>query len=277
MSKIILSNLNPKEYEHPSDKIALSAVNKIPILQTATKKFIEIINERQTQIIKNGSNIRFSNKQYPKIYQLFQECCEVLEIEKEPPFFLEYGRDINAYTTGVENPILCVNERTVEVLSDDELRFIIGHELGHIKSGHCLNHTLVRILSEGVSSLFGVLELPLREALFAWDRMSEFTADRAGLLCCQSLEATVSTLGKLSGCVFKYKESFNYDAFLKQALTFKKEQGTLLNQFKTKAFYFMYESDHPLTVLRAAEIYEWFNSEQYKSILNNRKLLLETS
>lgn len=276
--RVYLKNLNSYEYEHPADRIALKSLNSIPILPEVTKKVIEYASEKRMIFVTEGSYNEITENQYPKLYKIFIECCKILDIKKIPKLFLVPERDINAYTAGVENPFICVNEGTIEALSEDEFRFILGHELGHIKSGHCLNHTMVRIISSGVAAFITKIAFPLRQTLFAWDRMSEYTADRAGFLCCQNIEAAITALAKLGGCVRRYKESFNYDAYLKQALKFKEQQGTLVNSFLKNSFYMLYELDHPLTVLRAAEIYEWNNSDQYKQIINKgQKLLSEVT
>ena len=274
--KKVLTGLDSREYEHPADRLALENLTKLSVLSEITKKIIEIISEKRILFITEGSNIKISERQYPKLYNIFLDCCKILDIKKIPNFYLEAGREINAYTIGVENPIVCVNERTFEALTEDELRFIIGHELGHIKSKHCLYHTLARIISSEIGNQISTIAFPISEALLAWDRKSEFTADRAGFLCCQNLEASVCALGKLGGCVTNFKEKFNYDAYLKQALEFKSQHGLLLNKLKTNVFYMMYEVNHPLTMLRAAEIYEWNDSQQCNQILAKSNILLES-
>ena len=172
----VLTELDSHDYEHPADRIALAKLTGIPVLPEITKKLIEIVSEKKILFVTEGSNIEISEKQYPKLYSIYLECCKILDFKKIPKFYLESGREINAYTTGVENPIVCVNEGAFEALTEEELRFIIGHELGHIKSEHCLYHTLARILSAGITSKLSKLAFPITEALFAWDRMSEFSA-----------------------------------------------------------------------------------------------------
>ena len=273
MRKVIF-DLNSRDYEHPADKIALDKLSKLSILPEITKKLVEIVSEKRILFITEGSNIEISENQYPKLYNIFLECCKILDLKKIPKFYLEAGREINAYTIGVENPIVCVNEGAFEALTEDELRFIIGHELGHIKSEHCLYHTLARIITTGVEAKVSKLAFPIAETLLAWDRKSEYSADRAGLLCCQNPEASICALGKLGGCVRHYKENLNYDAYIKQALEFKEQQGALVNKLKATAFYVMYEMNHPLTMLRAAEIYEWKDSVQYNQILSKGTILI---
>jgi predicted Zn-dependent protease len=52
----------------------------------------------------------------------------------------------------------------------DELAFVIGHEMGHVVRGHALDRVLLRIGSEGLSSILsrGLLTPMLRDAGLKW-------------------------------------------------------------------------------------------------------------
>jgi uncharacterized RDD family membrane protein YckC len=81
---------------------------------------------------------------------------------------------------------LIISAQWVEHLTPQELRFLIGRELAHIEAGHTRITSLLSINGREnpvVSLLFG-----------AWLRRIEYTADRAGLLCCASLEWAMSAI-----------------------------------------------------------------------------------
>ena len=53
----------------------------------------------------------------------------------------------NAYTVGINKPIIVIDSGLVELLDDEEeMRFLLGHELGHALSGHAVYQTLLRRL-----------------------------------------------------------------------------------------------------------------------------------
>ena len=53
---------------------------------------------------------------------------------------------INASTIGMNKPIIVLNSALVDLLDEEELRFLIAHELGHALSGHAVYHSLLRRL-----------------------------------------------------------------------------------------------------------------------------------
>ena len=77
----------------------------------------------------------------------------------------------------------------------DELRFIIGHEMGHVALGHTWLNSLVGGMAGIPSSSTSSAILTL--AFLSWNRTCELSADRAGLLACGSLDKAVSSLIKL--------------------------------------------------------------------------------
>jgi Zn-dependent protease with chaperone function len=120
-----------------------------------------------------------------------------------------------------------LNAGLIDSMTPEELRFVVGHELGHIKSGHVLYYQiamLLPVLAEVVgAATFGVgslLSFPLEVALVRWQRMSELTADRAGLLACQDVDAATTALIKLAGLPLKFFDKVNTEDFLAQAREF---------------------------------------------------------
>ena len=92
----------------------------------------------------------------------------------------------------------------VLMLSETELLGVIAHELAHIMSGHVLYKTLLWLLvnvSQATLQLpFSRLALPaIIAALKEWDRKSELSADRAGMLVLQDKTPAFALLMKLAG------------------------------------------------------------------------------
>src|SRR5581483_2889797 len=102
----------------------------------------------------------------------------------------------------------------------DEQRSVLGHELGHVMSGHTTYSTIAIILMYfGVSNLPFIAAaaiLPFQLALLEWYRKSEFSSDRAGLLSVQDLNTVMSTEMKLAGGK-EYGDELRVEEFIRQA------------------------------------------------------------
>ena len=111
--------------------------------------------------------------------------------------FVAPGKTLNAYTFGVLPPqVVVLRSALLKVLDGDELRFVVGHELGHVRLGHTRLNTLVGGMA-GIPSPF-VASALLSMAFLWWNRACEHSADRAGLLACGKPHKAFSALVKLA-------------------------------------------------------------------------------
>jgi Zn-dependent protease with chaperone function len=273
MQRQTLIGLQAPSYEHPFDRSALASLKGTPGLELVIRKFNEYGLERFLKIQYTGSNLRITQDNFPEIHGMVREAATILNLHILPDLYIQGGGHINAFTAGVERPILVLNAGCIDHLSADELFFVIGHELGHIKSGHVLYHQMGAVLplvGDFVSRLTlgagGLVSTALEAALHNWQRMSELTADRAGLLACQSRDASISAMVKIAGLPHKLYDRFNADDFIAQAQEFKALDENLLD--KIAKFVSIIGHSHPWTVLRAAEFDSWMSSGEYNRILD---------
>ena len=85
-------------------------------------------------------------------------------------------------------------------MNRDQLKFVIGHELGHLALGHVVYHTAINLMgiAGGMLPLVGpVIDKTLSFPLNAWSRRSEISADRAGLICCGDVHTAKQALFRL--------------------------------------------------------------------------------
>ncbi|HRU41782.1 MAG TPA: M48 family metallopeptidase [Candidatus Diapherotrites archaeon] len=273
MGRRVINELYSQEYEHPFDKRALDALEQTPGLETLVRKFNQYWNDKVLKIQYTGSNIKVTDRNFPGIYDALKEACRILNVPKLPDLYIQWSYDINAFTAGVESPIIVLNTGTIDLLTYEEILFIIGHELGHIKSQHVLYNQMAQVLpvlgnivgsaTLGIGSL---ISTGLQIAILNWSRMSEFTADRAGILACQDVNSAVSAMVKIAGVPQKYFDSINIDDFIQQAKEFESYDYDSLDKM-AKIISIMWQN-HPWTVMRAAEFFKWIDSGQYDNILN---------
>jgi hypothetical protein len=98
-------------------------------------------------------------------------------------------------------------------------------------------------------------------ALREWFRKSELSADRAGLLVGQDLQASMRGLMKIAGG--NHLHEMNVDAFLRQAEEY--EAGGDLRDSVLKILNLLPRS-HPFTTVRAAELKKWSESRDFQRI-----------
>lgn len=278
-NKKILKGLSHEQYEHPFDQKALAALEATPGLGLVGKFITKHTVERIYTVQYTGSHLKVTKVNYPKIYEYLQYACKVLDVKIVPELYIEWGYDINACTVGAENPIIVLHSGLIDLCDDDEIMFIIGHELGHIKSNHMLYHMMAQVINLIINQIpFGsYAAAPIQYALYYWDRMSEFTADRAGLLCCQNKEAAIRGFMKMAGMPIKQFNEMNYQTFIQQATEFKQLDYDGLNKFIK--ILTIADATHPWTVVRAAELLNWINEGAYSQYIgmnmSNQKSLLE--
>jgi Zn-dependent protease with chaperone function len=127
--------------------------------------------------------------------QLVADCARTLGVEK-PAIYVRNSSVTRIYSVqsgGRYHLVLTSALLNVFEERPGELRFVVGRELGHIKCGHIeLERKAYAILSaiQAINAAVvpdryqNVLPLLPLGRLFTWCREAEFSADRAGLLCC---------------------------------------------------------------------------------------------
>ena len=99
------------------------------------------------------------------------------------------------------------------------------------------------------------------------ESLSEFTADRAGLLVCQDLEAALGAIMKMAGLPKRYFNTSDPHVFAKQAKEFMTKYGDTTEKIIRNIS--ILDDTHPWTVMRAYELIKWVENGDYDKILNN--------
>jgi Zn-dependent protease with chaperone function len=263
--------LNAAVLQHPYDRAALGALQRVPGLDLVVRKFIELFPERVAYILNVAQSVRVSKLQCSQLYTQLQEACAILDVA-EPELYIAQNPVPNAITSGHDHPYIILTSGLLDLLSEDEILAVIAHELGHIKSGHVLYKTMARGISL-VLSIIGDMTLgigrlvgrTLEGTLLEWDRKSEFTADRAALLVVQDAHVMLTLMMKFAGGSLFQRNEMNAQEFLKQADLYEEVDTSLLNRIYKMML--VSAVNHPLTIVRAREILNWSDSREYRDIL----------
>lgn len=263
-----LINLQSIQYEHRFDREALEAVRKLPGFDSVVNFVLNWTMIKWHVVQLCGSNFHVTKESCPELYNMVHESAETLDVDRLPEIYTQWSYGINAYTTGYkDDTILVLQSGSVDLMPDPELSFVIGHEMGHIKSGHVLYHMMVQYFAQIISStvLAGKFIVPIQLGLNYWYRMSEFTADRAGLLVCQDLEAALGAIMKMAGLPKRYFNTSDPHVFAKQAKEFMTKYGDTTDKIIRNIS--ILDDSHPWTVMRAYELIKWVENGDYEKIL----------
>lgn len=261
----ILKEIAPVAWEHPADRAALAALRRVPAFDEVLKKLFGLFGEKPIRLAFQANAVRVSEKQFPRVHQLYGEVLETLDSPEHYPLFVSQTPLVNAGAYGMNRPFIVLNSGTLGLLDDEELRFLLGHELGHILSGHVLYRTMLVLLIRLAQQGFPIVGLAARAVLLAlleWGRKSELSADRAGLLAAQNPEAALGTMLKLAGG--GRKEETDLNEFLLQADEYRRGGDVADAVFKVLNLML---ATHPFHVLRAAELRDWIEAGDYDRVL----------
>jgi Zn-dependent protease with chaperone function len=265
--------ISSRAYEHPADQAALVALRKIPGIDTAINKINGLYPERLIRMDHLSMAVRTSPRQFSRLHAILREAADVLDLDRVPEMYVRQGLGLNAMTIGTQEPIIVLSADLIDLMDLDELRFVIGHELGHAMSGHSLYRTIawsMVALGSLLSSVpLGTIGLhTVQSALAEWSRKAELSSDRAGLLVTQDRNSCLRALMKLAGGI--HLEDMNVEEFLAQAAEFS-QAGDIRDSIIRMAL--TRDQSHPLLVMRVAELDRWAAGPEYASALAGHYVL----
>ncbi len=203
------------------------------------------------------SALRLSPNLAPHLFDALGQVVATLGIDAPIEVYCVSDRDINAFVVPPDEGVvlLGITSEGLERLDEGELRFVLGHELGHALYEH------FRLSPEALLEDETLAPIHLAR-LCAWMRYAELTADRVGLLCCDDFDTAVRAF-------FKLTSGLSSQSFLRHA----EECAT---QFATVAADGMESSEqdwfstHPYSPLRIKALDAFSRSETFHALLGRR-------
>src|SRR5262252_5576826 len=231
-ARVRLPGISSRAYEHPADRSALVAMRKLTGFDVLLKRLASLFSDRSLRLL-----------------------------------FLAQDPIPNAMTLGSDKPFIVLTTGLVDLMDEEEIRFIIGHELGHALSGHAVYRTMLYHLTRLATRLawFAIGYIGLRliiAGLEEWYRKSELSCDRAGVLAGQDVSAARRALMKIAGGA-KVSE-LSQDAFRQQAHEYDAVPDVREGLIKLLQ---LQGNTHPFAVVRFAELDRWVTEGEYRDIL----------
>ena len=183
-----------------------------------------------------GNMVLLSEKQFPDLHKMVVEGATQLGLGSSPKAFLFNSNGLfNAFARRIlGGRYIFLTSALVEADDDEQIRFVIGHELGHHAAGH-LNPWL------------NFLKLPAHLVPFlmrAYSRSREYSCDGIGAYLSKDLAASRSALQMLGCGCRRLNQAMNCEAFVAQEAMVPPISGFISEIFRS----------HPRLTRRVAAI-----------------------
>ena len=204
----------------------------------------EVLKHLETD--RSHSSLIINEKVTPQIYLVLHKVCKKLRLNSNNVSAYIYSSSDNQATCFLGEKDKCtimITSNLIELMDENELEFIIGHEIGHF----LLKHGTVTHSSK------------MSKEDLIYSRYKEISADRIGLIASGTIESALSSIVKmLSGLSSAYLR-YDISALMQQINNVHK--GTYLSS----------ESTHPSWLIRVRALQFFSMSEMYN------KEILETN
>jgi Zn-dependent protease with chaperone function len=222
-------------YAYSADITMLRAFRRMRPVELAAAAVVRMFKD----VLKNqllGTTVKVGPRQFPSLHKIAEDCARTLGVPT-PQIYVTNNPVVNAYTFGTdEEAFIVVHSALVDHFDEDELRFVIGHETGHIQNKHVVYGTILILMKNTTAALLALLVPPVEVALHAWYRRAEITCDRAGLLCTGSIDPAVRGFLKLACGSKKMYAELDVDAYLEQLPEGRQGVGRYAELFATHPY-----------------------------------------
>ncbi len=203
------------------------------------------------QLLANA--LRLTVGMAPRLHEVLDELVERLGITISVEIYVYSSASFNAACLAPENDrlLILVSSSLLERFQTPELKFVLGHELGH----HVFGHTAIPIglLVDGEDPVGPRLAMKL----FSWSRYAEISADRAGAICCQDGDAAARSLFKLASGLTTDLVEIRIDDFAAQVDEMILDQENPGRNETNEEDWFL---THPFSPLRVKALQLFFQS-----------------
>lgn len=242
---------------YDGDRDSFAEFDKDPNLQRACKEYEEQVGGINSRKKLLKTSLKLTPVMAPNIYQIGEKCQKVLGIDANIEFFVYQDIQFNAcvYPQVKNNIYIMLSSGILEKFNDDELTFVIGHEIGHTLFNHHKYH------ARSIMEVGGSYLSPLHAIkLFAWMRSAEVSADRIGLICCGEYISAVKAFFKLSSGVTSDSLYFKLEDYVNQFVELNEEAAT--STVDPEDWY----SSHPFSPLRIKCLELFSKSDTYRKL-----------
>ncbi len=191
-----------------------------------------------------GHYVMVTPQQFPGLYAMVQDGAKQLGMDEAPTAFVYNSSGVmNAMAVRlVGRRFVWLTSAIIDADTEQQIRFVIGHELGHHAFGH-------------LTPLKRLLKFPGHFIPFlapAYSRGREFSCDRMGAYLANDLPASLSALQMLASGSARLNETMRSDLFMQQEELVPPIAG----------FFLKIVSPYPRLTKRVAEVHAYFGTRK---------------
>lgn len=209
----------------------------------------------------HGHGLKISAALAPRVHAICEQVQKALEFTEPVEFFVHGDSSLNCSAvprSRDDQPhLVIINSGLLERFTDAELRFVLGHELGHLISRNSELSRVIRFVFADDEQI----PLSIRDKIELWGKCSEMSADRFGYLAEPDLDVCLAVFFKLSSGLDTASIRFDPTAY-------SDEMDRVLEAFRTEM------SDtgasHPINPIRVAALKLFATSDLYQQVQSRK-------
>ncbi|WP_372370157.1 M48 family metallopeptidase [Candidatus Uabimicrobium sp. HlEnr_7] len=214
----------------------------------------------------SGHSFHIDKDLSPELFGICQEVLDTLHFTEPVNFFITNDPQVNAaaYMKGEQDNshVVVINSGLVESFSEKELKFVIGHEIGHLIYKTAEIRRLINYLFEEER----FIPISIQNLISLWEKFAEISADRMGFIASPCVESCITNFFKLSSGISLEKVNLNAKAFMKK-------MDEMLIRAKQGEYQILFGSSHPSNPVRVKAIELFSESKTYKEYAASHKIV----
>lgn len=209
-----MTNLNPTiDLER---QLAVQIYNALQgqVVEEVLRKTKINSNDAYWRSSMEGHCLKVQPELLPDFYNLCQEVKQQLNFEEPVDFYITGDSTVNAFSLAAEDEgqphIINVNSGLFDLMTQDELRFVVGHELGHLINRDTALGRLIQFVFPPNSNVPVSLLYKIR----LHEQLAELVADRYGYMATKNLNVCVTAFFKMASGLDLEKMNVSIDVLL---------------------------------------------------------------
>ncbi len=228
-----------------------------PIVEDVLRKTRMNSNDAYWRSNMEGHSLKVEKELLSDFYDLCHEVKEKLGYNEPVDFYITGDSAVNAFSLSAESEgqphIININSALFSLMTRDELKFVVGHELGHLINKDTALARLIHFVFPPQTAVPVTLQYKIR----LHEQLAELVADRYGYLATENFDACVTAFFKLASGLDLVKMNVSI--------------GALIADNNKRLDYFLNDkgisrSSHPVNPIRVQALNLFANAETKENL-----------